>query len=44
VADIVESVLAEATREQEEVERQHLAEVEAAVEVKLARLSALPRP
>ena len=38
VADIVESVLAEATREQEEVERQHLAEVEAAVEVKLARL------
>ena len=38
VADIVESVLAEATRGQEEVERQHLAEVEAAVEVKLARL------
>jgi hypothetical protein len=38
VADIVESVLAEATREHEEQERQHLAEVEAAAEVKLARL------
>jgi PAS domain S-box-containing protein len=38
VADIVESVLAEATREQEEIDRQHLAEVEAAAEVKLARL------
>ena len=30
VADIVESVLAEATREQEEIDRQQLAEVEAA--------------
>ena len=38
VADIVESVLAGATREHEEQERQHLAEVEAAAEVKLARL------
>jgi PAS domain S-box-containing protein len=38
VADIVESVLAEATREHEEQERQHVAEVETAAEVKLARL------
>ena len=32
-ADIVESVLAEATREQEEIDRQHLPEVEAAASV-----------
>src|SRR4029078_12144598 len=38
VADIVESVLAEATREHEDQEHRHLAEVEAAAEVKLARL------
>jgi hypothetical protein len=44
VADIVESVLAEATREQEEIDRQHLAEVEAAAEVKLARLLGASQP
>jgi adenylate cyclase len=38
VADIVESVLAEATREHEEGERQHLAAVEAAAEIKLSHL------
>ncbi len=38
VADIVESVLAEASREHTEEERQHLAEVEAAAEEKLVRL------
>ena len=38
VADIVEAVLAEATREREEAIRRHLAEVEAAAETKLSRL------
>jgi adenylate cyclase len=38
VADIVESVLADATREREEDERQHLAEVEAAAAIRLSRL------
>jgi adenylate cyclase len=38
VADIVESILAEATREHEEGERRHLAEAEAAAEIKLSRL------
>src|SRR5581483_5291319 len=38
VADIVESVLAEASREHREKERQHLAEAKAAAEQKLARL------
>ena len=38
VADIVESILAEASREHQEEERQHVAEVEAAAEQRLARL------
>jgi PAS domain S-box-containing protein len=38
VADIVESVLADATREREQDERQHLAEVEAAAAMRLSRL------
>jgi PAS domain S-box-containing protein len=38
VADIVESVLAEASREHKEQERQHLAKVEAAAKERLARL------
>jgi PAS domain S-box-containing protein len=38
VADIVESVLADATREREQDERQHLAEVEAAAATRLSRL------
>jgi PAS domain S-box-containing protein len=38
VADIVESVLADATREHDEKERQHIAEVEAAAATRLARL------
>jgi PAS domain S-box-containing protein len=38
IADIVESILAEASREHLEEERQHVAEVEAAAEEKLARL------
>ncbi len=38
VADIVESVLAEASREHQEGERQHVAEVEAAAKERLARL------
>ena len=38
VADIVESVLADATRERDEDERQHLAEVEAAAATRLSRL------
>ena len=38
VADIFESVLADATRERDEDERQHLAEVEAAAAIRLSRL------
>ncbi len=38
VADIVESILADATREHEEGERQHVAAVAAAAEIRLARL------
>ena len=38
VADIFESVLADATRERDEDERQHLAEVEAAAATRLSRL------
>jgi PAS domain S-box-containing protein len=38
VADIVEGVLADATREREQDERQHLAEVEAAAATRLSRL------
>jgi PAS domain S-box-containing protein len=38
VAEIVESVLADATREREDEERQHLAEVEATAATRLARL------
>ncbi len=38
VADIVESVLADATREQDEKERRHVAEIEAAAATRLARL------
>jgi PAS domain S-box-containing protein len=38
VADIVESILAEASREHQEEERQHVAEVEAAAEQRLAQL------
>ena len=38
MADIVESVLADATREREQDERQHLAEVEAAAAIRLSRL------
>ena len=38
VADIVESVLADATREREEDERQHLGELEAAAAIRLSRL------
>jgi len=38
VADIVESILAEASREHQEEERQHVAEVEAAARQRLARL------
>ena len=38
VADIIESILAEASRDHQEEERQHVAEVEAAAEQKLARL------
>jgi len=37
VAEIVESVLADATREREDEERQHLAEVEATAATRLAR-------
>ncbi|MET0688721.1 MAG: hypothetical protein ABWY38_05935 [Methyloceanibacter sp.] len=38
VADIVETVLADATREQREGERLHLAETEAAADARLKRL------
>ena len=38
VADIIESILAEASRDHHEEERQHVADVEAAAEQKLARL------
>ena len=38
VADIIESILAEASRDHHEEERQHVAEVEAAAEQKLAQL------
>ena len=38
VADIIESILAEASRDHQEEERQHVAEVEAAAEQKLAQL------
>jgi PAS domain-containing protein len=38
VADIVESVLADVTRERDEKERQHLAAAEAAAATRLARL------
>jgi hypothetical protein len=38
VADIVESVLADATREHDEKERRHVADVEAAAATRLARL------
>ena len=38
VADIIESILAEASRDHQEEERQHVAEVEVAAEQKLARL------
>ena len=38
VADIVETVLADATREQQEGERLHLAETEAAADARLKRL------
>jgi PAS domain-containing protein len=38
VTDIVETVLADATREREQDERQHLAEVEAAAATRLSRL------
>ncbi len=38
VADIVESVLADATREHDEEERRHVADVEAAATTRLARL------
>ena len=38
VADIIESILAEASRDHQEEERQHVADVEAAAERKLARL------
>ena len=38
VADIVESVLADATREHREQERQHVANVEAAAATRLSRL------
>lgn len=38
VADIVESVLADATREREADERQHLVEVEAAAAIRLSGL------
>ena len=44
VADIVESILADATREHEEGERQQVAAVAAAAEIRLARLlDASPR-
>ena len=38
VADIVESVLADATREHDENERRHVADIEAAAATRLARL------
>jgi PAS domain S-box-containing protein len=38
VADIVESVLADATREHDESERRHVADIEAAAATRLARL------
>jgi len=38
VADFVEAVLADATREREKEERQHLAEVETAAATRLSRL------
>ena len=38
MADIVESVLADATREQDEQERQHVADVEAAAATRPSRL------
>src|SRR5262245_22487181 len=38
VADILESILADAKREHDETERQHVAEIEAAAATRLARL------